>query len=573
MVTDAPAAHTNTQPFYFKCIYALRMVAALWCLHATLGCDASPTAGTTISGVVLNELGGSVSGAHISVAGTDLSAQSDTAGIFSIADAIVPPSANLTVRAPGFAQQTFRVTQAAQVSSSAFLLLRPFDYSRVITLPAGAEPPAQIHVARSSGTATLLIAPDTLVTADGTPVTGDVWVGLAYWDPLESLRSVPGKLITRDPNNADAEIDLVTYGMVDIRIMQNGQELQVAPGKTIPLLFKVPSTLLPNDREHFALPFLYVYNTDTARWDLQGSTQDGALTFEESTKTFTAHLPHLSCWNLDRPSSPWPACITGNLVSACTGKPLPNFDFRLWILGWEDIGSFDTKTDAAGHYCYNIGVSNITDTVPHNYAAIFPAARNDPNNTSVCQSSGPIMPKLCADSANVSGRGCRYQIDFQVPPGQTCFTKTQYLQNGVPPLPTCANLSSQISNAECHRVCPEGIAIKDLRTCNVCPGTVWTQNTSGNGFCYGIGTTPPGYVPYPFTNNCADLGNVAINDGSCPRGTAATQSDGCKNRAASAAGEPCDPAVTCPCCPCNGALICSDGLCVPNANVVSNISP
>ena len=528
----------------------------------SLACNsATPVAQTYIAGTVANEAGVAIAGAKLTIATTDKVLATDAQGNFVFSGEGFPSPAHVTAAAPGFAPRTFRILQTQNTSNNAYVMLRATDTAAAVKVPTGQDVPVTVAATHGDGQATLEIMANTLVRADGTPASGEAKIEFTYWSPKLSLRACPGQLVTVDPNDVSKEVSLTTFGMADILVTQEGQPLTLAPGATASLKFTVPKDLLSDDLAHFPLPFLYVFNQDTARWDFEGSTADKRMVYDAVAGTFTASLPHFSSWNLDRPNDPAHAsCVSGRVISACTGQPLPNHDLTLWLMGWEDLGTVGARSGADGKYCQNIPVNDRSAAVPHNWAAIFASNVDDPNDTSTCGNSGPILPKACFDTRNVTGVGCRYQIDFQVPNGKTTFDDARYLQADVPALPTCVH--SGVSDAECHQVCNKEqdantrLPIVDLVPCNACPNTSGYRVDDASNGCYGMGDNQR----YTYDNKCVDLGDVAINDGTCPKYSQRSKS--CDKRANASLGDPCDASVPCPCCPCNGPLVCRDQLCV-----------
>ncbi|RYF06815.1 MAG: hypothetical protein EOO40_08825, partial [Deltaproteobacteria bacterium] len=114
---------------------------------ALLSCvEVSAVTSSHLAGMVQSEVGGAVPGATIRIASTGLAVQTDESGVYALDADSLPDPAVITVKAPGFATQTFRIAQTANTSSTSFTLLRPFDLSQQVTLPTGSGAPVQLHM-------------------------------------------------------------------------------------------------------------------------------------------------------------------------------------------------------------------------------------------------------------------------------------------------------------------------------------------------------------------------------------------------------------------------------------------
>jgi len=110
--------------------------------------------------------------------------------------------------------------------------------SLIITLMAEGDP-VTVNNAENSLTVPgsrkeSLVAPaGAFVDSDGNAVTGDIQVYLTPFDPAvpEQFSAYPGNL--RGLTLAGDIVTLETFGVMDVTVRQNGQDLQIADGKTV----------------------------------------------------------------------------------------------------------------------------------------------------------------------------------------------------------------------------------------------------------------------------------------------------------------------------------------------------
>jgi hypothetical protein len=138
-----------------------------------------------------------------------------------------------------------------------------------------------------------LIFPSQAVThLDGSPYSGQVHVIASpiYGDDPQLSDKMPGALLGR--NVADGEVALGSFGMLAVELQgDNGEVLQIAPGKTATVQFAVSDNQLGNAPS--SIPLWY-FDEDKGHWVEEGQA-------ELQGSVYIAQLSHFSFWNWDVP--------------------------------------------------------------------------------------------------------------------------------------------------------------------------------------------------------------------------------------------------------------------------------
>jgi len=187
--------------------------------------------------------------------------------------------------------------------------------------------------------ASITAPPNAFVDADGQPVTGEVEVHLTPFDPadLDELTAYPGELrgLTLDGET----VPLVTYGLMDVTVTQDGQPLQIADGQAITVQIPAPTT----DGNKPETSEVWIYNADSGLWI---QSEYGDAVYDPQTDTYVAAVGHLSPLNVDRPIVP--TCIRG-IVQDADGDPVAGAQVRA-VPTQAGRVSMD-YTDAYGYFC------------------------------------------------------------------------------------------------------------------------------------------------------------------------------------------------------------------------------
>ena len=213
--------------------------------------------------------------------------------------------------------------------------LDPDDYSflRVTMLDLGTPSeidPSNAHtVSVDNDKARIEFKADAFVDENGDVYSGTVSVFSRYLDPtsLELAEIMPGDLRGIDMNQE--RVQLSTFGMLATELRgENGQELQLAEGKSAEIKMLIPEELA--DSADPIIP-TWSYDQDLGYWIEESSarlTADGY---------YTAEVTHFSYWNYD---APWPIVDFCARLTFLSGEPVANTKVCIKI-----VGSGVTKCD------------------------------------------------------------------------------------------------------------------------------------------------------------------------------------------------------------------------------------
>lgn len=496
----------------------------LWTLSCTglalVGCNgATKTAADSISiyGQVRTEAGLGLAGVQVCFVGGKMCATSDANGNYKAPyDNKSPEPVVVQFSKAGFARRVARMHNAT--IAQAGMVLRAVDSATRVTLPKDGEAAVSVSVVHDDAKTTLSIGPSALVDALGALAAGDANVSLTFFHPLRPLQAAPAALEAEDGN---AVKGLITWGMADIEIEQNGALLQVAPNQTLGWHVTEPAaiaqTLSPNAALVMPVPDLYSLNANTGLWHLEGSAKSGAVAYDQATTTVQTKLPHLSSWNIDSDAGPaWGGCVTGRIVDPC-GKPVANKAITIWYLGFEQLKDWTgTVTGADGTFC--------TPT----YLSSFNVTGNKLNINYFVAGAGSIADTSMCNPAPASCFNC---VDEQAP---------------WQPMGWCTNCLLDPSQSQ-----PASQGTE--------PPTYYTNTCNAPSI---------NLVPYSSCSSggCTALGDIVLSSTTCNTpvapnsgGGTPTSPDPCKDGTGKTLGEACT--TTDVCCP--RSLVCEDLLCLP----------
>lgn len=318
---------------------------------AACGGDETPVGGPTttapralegVFGTVVDTAGAPVARALVRVG--DTSATSDAAGAFRLE---VAPGTGLvaSVRAAGHLPVFLTVDVHSGAASRIDATLMPMAAPVVVDVTEGGEASGS----RGSGVA---IPAGALVDATGGVVSGEVEVFLTPFDPSNAAEfaAYPGAL-TAEQTGGEV-VQLQTYGVLDVTIMKDGEELQVADGATVTARIPIPAGLADPP----ATVGLWSFDEERGIW-----IEEGTATLDADAGVYVAELPHLSPWNADDPMLV--TCITGRAVDS-DGEPIAGA--RIRAVGVSIFGANETSAGADGTFCtYAPPSSQVRVTVIH----------------------------------------------------------------------------------------------------------------------------------------------------------------------------------------------------------------
>jgi hypothetical protein len=258
----------------------------------------------TISGRITDEQNHPISGAIVKV--TTGTATTDAGGLFTISDVFVDKNATLVkVEKTGFFLGTKTIVTGV-------------DNNNPVTIALIKKTIAGTFSGTGSGNVTVPAAGGTIQfeangvvnPTDNKPYTGSVTVSAFFINPAaDNFRQImPGTL--RGITNGNEETGLQSFGMMAVELNgEEGQKLQIAPGKKATLHFPITEALRATAPA--TIP-LWSLDETTGLWKEEGSaTRQG--------DEYVGSVSHFSFWNCDAPFAITKFTIT---VKIQQGQPL-----------------------------------------------------------------------------------------------------------------------------------------------------------------------------------------------------------------------------------------------------------
>lgn len=326
--------------------------STLWvlavCLAVGQGCNQTAGGERSPAKDPLTRFGGAVVGVVRDAAGQPLggvivagpggvTGTTDDAGAYALSSVPATRTAVLTFTKPGYTTNYRRidVPEGEIVTSNAVLgTTRRFDV-------AAAEDGATLE----HKNVRVVLQPGSVVDAAGARVTGPIVVEMATIDPMSADRAF-------SPSDYKAvraggeQVGLMTYGMVEVRLLRGAEELNLADGKPADVEMVIPDAMpeVQKRRAGDTIP-LWWLNPRTATWEEQGAGDVRASTLQPGRLAYFTRVPHFSWWNCDDAFSL--TCIEG-YVEDCYGNPVANAQVTAKGLTYQ--GDTITQTDAQGFY-------------------------------------------------------------------------------------------------------------------------------------------------------------------------------------------------------------------------------
>ncbi|HUB06824.1 MAG TPA: carboxypeptidase-like regulatory domain-containing protein [Myxococcales bacterium] len=332
-----------------------------------------------VAGHVFALNGAPIAGAQVSFS---TSAQTTTASDGSYHLAAAAGSIVLDVEASGYVQGGRPLTLAAGEMATLDFFLAPATPPQTLDATAGGT------ITGPRG-ASIVLPGGALVDANGATVTGPVQASITPLTPgyPGELLAYPGDM--RGVDSSGNVSPLATAGALGIQITQNGQKLELGPGRTAQVT--IPASLLGNP-----LPTVGMYYFDhaTGLWTLNGTfTLDGGV--------YTGVSNHFSSNNCDCPSPPF--CVEGTLVD-CGGNPIHSPDGLMTVL------------DDQRSYLVNASVpANFQVGLPAQGGTLDGGKSGGGGGSSSCRGLLPIL--VTTWTFNASWQGLLYSVQVSAGPG------------------------------------------------------------------------------------------------------------------------------------------------------------
>lgn len=294
-----------------------------------------PTNYGVVMGKVTDLTNNPVSNVKVSVG--DQNSTTNDQGWFSISN-VTAGSKELITFSKNGSVTTYKVTDV-QVGTSSFIETAISNVGATASLNAA-----------TGGTATTLdnssvaVGANSLVNSQNSTFTGNAVVSITTFDPSDEnqLNAFPGEFQGTSAQNETGPIK--SFGFMDVSVTdQNGQELQLSPGKTAQISIPVPNSMRSNATSMGTCPLWY-FNPRTGTWQEQGYG-----TYSPSLGCFVGNISHFSTWNYD---ILYPAAYVSGRVVDSNGNPVEGAEVKCWGRGWyqQRWVSGETSTNINGTF-------------------------------------------------------------------------------------------------------------------------------------------------------------------------------------------------------------------------------
>jgi hypothetical protein len=296
---------------------------------------------TTVSygvliGTVIDTTGSPLSEVKVSIGGK--TGSTNNQGWFSVSN-IAPGSYQIAKFSKTGYATTYQVTNIAQGESSFVTpAMRPVDKTATFDAAQGAK------ITNAADGSYVQIDANALMTRLGAFFTGMASVYLTSFDPtnVNDASAFPGEYMGQAANSTVAP--LKSFGFMDVAITDsNGEELQLASGKSASISIQVPS-LMQSDAAAMGTCPLWYFDSSTGLW-----LEQGQGTYDASSGCFVGSVSHFSTWNFD---VMYPrAFISGRVVDS-NGNPVQGAQVNCWGIGWSNQrwNSGETVTNPNGAF-------------------------------------------------------------------------------------------------------------------------------------------------------------------------------------------------------------------------------
>jgi hypothetical protein len=276
----------------------------------TVAAPPAPSKTVTVLGVVKNLAGQPLEGVKLEAVGEANSVLSNAEGKVSLTGVGAGNNAAVTVKLSkdGFAEQ-FKLLELPSEATSGYFEVTLQPRANAQILPDAA---AGGNLTGTDG-AKLELPAAALVDGSGNPVTGAVQVNLTPVDVDNNITAFPGKFEGTGTNGQQGLI--LSYGTVEFNLSQNGQEVNLAPGKQASIEIPIYTAL---NKDGSAVKIgdtypLWSLNEQTSLWTQEGTGVVVSSSASPSGLALRGQVAHFSWWNHDDfagPSyKPKPKCL------------------------------------------------------------------------------------------------------------------------------------------------------------------------------------------------------------------------------------------------------------------------
>ena len=270
---------------------------------------------STWPGMMGQSLSGPVglSGVTVKVAGQSLSTDDTGRVLFQISQPVQAPVA--IISKPGYLTQSVTVPAGNTQERAVVVLLK--KESPAVSIADIEQPQTVVSGEQNLDTlaAKVVIPEQAFVDTAGQPVTGAATARVTPWNITNATDMVafPGQ--RRADGGSAGVVKLISFGMLSIEFEQNGQKLQLAPGKTAEISMDLPinqdidgRTIVVGD----TIP-LWHFNESRGLWEQEGSGLVVASDTSYTGLAVKATVSHFSSWNWDKVQDPVATAVSREL--------------------------------------------------------------------------------------------------------------------------------------------------------------------------------------------------------------------------------------------------------------------
>jgi hypothetical protein len=306
--------------------------------------------------------------------------KTDSRGVFS-ADDLPAGEQQLVVDDARSSRAQMKVELDEERVTQAELFVLPRKKAALSNVEAGAETSSDDNVKVKLPSGALR------VKSTREPASGEAETRYAVAKQSSDLKAAPGRM---RGTQADREVELESFGMVDVRLYQGDQELELTDTAELEL------PLGPNSFSDQQEVDAWSFDTASGRWKLENK----ALVDRNRGTYGVAKVKatHFSWWSVAQPVQE-ESCLSGRLLGA-PERPLP----YLWVqaVARDSWGSYWAQTDENGRFCMNVkpGIGLTLSAFATDDSSYLEWQQD------VTSSSGAALcggPDSCADLGDLSG--------------------------------------------------------------------------------------------------------------------------------------------------------------------------
>jgi hypothetical protein len=449
-------------------------------LGACSGGGSSESDGAVIRGLVQSPSGQGLAGISILVDGKS-AGNTDYRGFFLVDPAPTGEGVVVKTESPHYSVAVQRIALAKGDQANLVLTCLSSQMVRLDDAGAGGR------LTGADGFA-LDVPAGSLKTAEGTAVTGQVYVYYSLIRSVANMAAAPGGMLVDQGAGATGQLE--SFGMVAVRFFQNEEPLVFSGSAELHIPLADGAAFAHGDSVG-----LYSFNESSGLWQEEGTgTVDTSL--PSGIAVLVANVTHFSWWNCDEPLEN-KNCITG-VARDGDGNPLA--DLFVIATGEDYLGGGNGRTIADGSFCVNVKRNS------SNSLSIWGAV---PNGWYTWSQTGVLVPD---ESTDCTLGGC---LDL----GELTLTTTSF---------TCVSASFSDFPEWFWQECPQGcfsgevldengalIAWVEGSTDNPGGSTADVCFTIPEGTTFRIGSpwcTANGETEFPLTNVAASCESAGCQD-------------------------------------------------------------